>query len=112
MLSLLGKPTKYAHFLWREHLKFGDTVIDATCGQGFDTVVLAKFVSYQRPNTTHDQCGKVYAFDKHPVAVERTQERLRKELSASQLERVSLEQRDHLTIPENLIAKVCMEKEY
>ncbi len=42
-----------AHRFWKEHLKPSDHVIDATCGNGKDTAILAKLVPQ----------GKVYAID-------------------------------------------------
>lgn len=45
----------------------GDTVIDATLGNGHDTVMLAELVG---------EAGHVYGFDIQPDAVERTAQRL------------------------------------
>ena len=36
------KTTDYAHLLIKEHIKENSIVIDATCGNGFDTFFLAK----------------------------------------------------------------------
>ncbi len=56
-----------AHKLWRAHLKAGDAAVDATCGNGHDTLMLTKLL----PD------GKVYAFDIQPQAIENTRERLK-----------------------------------
>ena len=48
-------------------IKPGDTVIDATAGNGNDTLFLAKLVGEE---------GKVYAFDIQPQAIENTKKRL------------------------------------
>lgn len=45
----------------------GDTVVDATMGNGKDTLFLCELVG---------ECGRVYAFDVQPEAVERTRERV------------------------------------
>jgi 16S rRNA C1402 N4-methylase RsmH len=49
-------------------LKSGDIAIDATAGNGHDTVFLAERVG---------SSGRVYAFDIQPVAIEKTEHRLR-----------------------------------
>lgn len=41
---ILGKATKFVHFIWKEHVRMGDVLIDATCGQGLDTVALTNLV--------------------------------------------------------------------
>jgi SAM-dependent methyltransferase len=50
-----------AHTFWREHLKTDDHVIDATCGNGKDTAVLAGLVPE----------GHVYALDIQEAALEK-----------------------------------------
>ncbi len=50
------------------YVKQGDTVVDATCGTGQDTVVLARAVG---------KTGKVYAFDIQKKALILTETRLR-----------------------------------
>ena len=55
--SMLGgkRLTGVAQEAWQEFVQKGDTVVDATAGNGGDTVWLAKAVG---PH------GKIYAFDK------------------------------------------------
>ncbi|KNY25363.1 rRNA methylase [Pseudobacteroides cellulosolvens ATCC 35603 = DSM 2933] len=48
-------------------VKEGDTVVDATAGNGNDTVFLAKLVGEK---------GKVYAFDIQEMALQKTREKL------------------------------------
>lgn len=55
------------HDVLRTHLAAGDRVIDATMGNGHDTLLLARLVA---PN------GRVAAFDIQPAAVENTRQRL------------------------------------
>ena len=38
----MQKITEIAHQLLKERLKEGNIVVDATCGNGFDTVFLAR----------------------------------------------------------------------
>lgn len=59
--------TDMAHLLLAQCVKEGDTVIDATAGNGNDTVFLA-----QRVGDT----GRVHAFDIQRQAIENTRERL------------------------------------
>ncbi len=56
----------------------GDTAVDATMGNGHDTLTLCRLVG---------PVGRVYAFDVQAAAVERTRERLR---DAGMLERATL----------------------
>lgn len=52
--ALMFKPhLKKAHLFWKDHLRANDVVIDATCGNGKDTAVLAQLVPQ----------GHVYAID-------------------------------------------------
>lgn len=60
----------FAHSLMEIAVKKGGFAIDATAGNGHDTVFLAKLVG---------DSGKVFAFDIQPEAVIRTKERLQKE---------------------------------
>lgn len=67
-LSILS----YAHKLIEERVSPGETVVDATAGNGVDTLFLAKCVG---------PFGSVHAFDIQPQALERTRERLSQESS-------------------------------
>ncbi len=53
-MSLPQSPVKLAHLYWKSLVKPGDTVIDATCGNGWDTIQLAQLV-FPR--------GKVFSYD-------------------------------------------------
>jgi SAM-dependent methyltransferase len=64
-------PGKYAglrgavalsHFLLRERVRAGDRVVDATCGNGHDTLLLAQLVG---------PTGRVWAFDIQAAALSR-----------------------------------------
>lgn len=58
-----------AHFI-KEHVKSGDICIDATMGNGNDTLLLSKLCGPE---------GKVFAFDIQKLALENTKKRLDKE---------------------------------
>jgi tRNA G37 N-methylase Trm5 len=57
----------FARTLLRSFCKEGDIVIDATCGNGNDTLFLSKQVGEE---------GKVYAFDIQTQAIEKSKQRL------------------------------------
>ncbi|MBP1967610.1 class I SAM-dependent methyltransferase [Paenibacillus aceris] len=66
-VSVLG----FAHQLIGQRVQPGDTVIDATLGNGVDTVFLAKLAG---------RSGLVYGFDIQQQALDQTKMRLEKEL--------------------------------
>lgn len=61
------RPTELAHGILRDHLRPGMTAIDATAGNGHDTVFLARLVA---PD------GRVIAFDIQSAALAATRARL------------------------------------
>ncbi|OXM88335.1 class I SAM-dependent methyltransferase [Paenibacillus rigui] len=67
-LSILS----YAHKLIQERVSPGETVVDATAGNGVDTLFLAKCVG---------PAGSVHAFDVQEQALLRTRQRLEQELT-------------------------------
>ena len=52
-----------SHFLLRQRVRPGDLVLDATCGNGMDTLLLAELVG---------ATGKVWGFDIQPRAIAAT----------------------------------------
>lgn len=79
-----------AHFFLRERIRPGDLVVDATCGNGLDTVLLAELAGEE---------GRVLAFDLQESAMEKTHERL---VAAGLDRRVELILSGHERIPEFL----------
>ncbi len=61
------RATDLAHLVMRQSIKAGDWVIDATVGNGHDTLFLAEIVG---------PTGRVFGFDVQLEALERTAERL------------------------------------
>lgn len=59
--------TALAHAIVREHVDAGAIVVDATAGNGYDTLFLAELVG---------DAGKVYALDVQPEAIASTASRL------------------------------------
>lgn len=68
MSNLITRTTELAMAVTLPYIKEGDTVIDATCGTGRDTAVLAKAVG---------AAGQVYAFDIQKKALLMTEARLK-----------------------------------
>lgn len=66
-IEALPTAVRWSHALLAPRLRAGDAVVDATAGNGHDTVFLAQCVS---PG------GRVFAFDVQPEALERTQARI------------------------------------
>lgn len=62
-IVVLRGPVPLTHFLLRQLIQQGDTVIDATCGKGNDTLLLAELVGVN---------GLVWAFDIQEDAVSQT----------------------------------------
>ncbi len=54
------RPTELAHTLLRDAIRCGDTVVDATCGNGHDTIFLAQCVG---------KAGRVFAYDIQAQAI-------------------------------------------
>lgn len=67
MRNIIRSTTQTALLFIRQYLSPGDTVIDATCGNGHDTAELAKMGA-----------GKIYAFDVQESAIHNTKETLKK----------------------------------
>lgn len=80
--------TEIAHSVIAEAIYFGDCVIDATCGNGFDTEFFAEHIG---------PAGIVFAFDIQREAIEETKARL---FNRGFLQRVALIQTCHSRMEE------------
>ncbi len=87
--------THLAHLIWKDFLKPGMTVIDATAGNGNDTLFLAKCVL--TPNS-----GWIHAFDIQAEALKTTQKRLISNLPPPLQARITLHEASHETFPPNI----------
>ena len=67
---------KFAHQAIQQHIQTGDNVIDATVGNGYDTLFLAKLVG---------RAGQVYGFDIQQIALDSTTQRLNQHAAQVQL---------------------------
>ncbi|MDR3578897.1 MAG: class I SAM-dependent methyltransferase [Oryzomonas sp.] len=85
-IPLLRGPVPLAHLLLRHFIHSGDSAVDATCGNGNDTLLLAELVG---------PAGRVWAFDIQQEAMDSTAHRL----AANRLaERVTLVAQGHETL--------------
>lgn len=82
--------TKLAHSIVRRAMRTGDTVVDATAGNGYDTAFLAACTG---------PSGHVHAIDIQPEAIQSTRSRLKKE----SISHVTLHQDDHSKVLKSLI---------
>lgn len=80
---MLEKAVAFSHTLLKKSVSPGDIVIDATVGNGNDTVLLASLVG---------NAGKVIGFDIQEQALEKTKEKL---LLTGLLPRVELHETSH-----------------
>jgi ribosomal protein L11 methylase PrmA len=82
-----------AHSYWDQLLLSHDTVIDATCGNGHDTLKLSQLVKE----------GMLYAFDIQESAIDSTKNLLKANLKPDAWHHVHLEQRSHATFPAEIL---------
>ncbi len=79
-----------AHFYWKQWVSSGDTVIDATMGNGHDTFFLAQLLNGK---------GRLIGYDIQAEAIEQTKARLQT-LSESERAIVSLQHKSHIFFSE------------
>jgi len=65
--------------VWKQVVQKGDTVIDATCGNGFDTLAMLNLVA----DDSHD--GYVFALDIQEDALDNTSLLLEKSLNSKEV---------------------------
>lgn len=87
-----------AHSLWKNIVKPGDIAIDATCGNGNDTLILANLC-------LDNSVGTLYAIDIQEDAIRNTQKLLSEHLPKQKLERVKFSNECHSTFPKELVAQ-------
>lgn len=81
-----------AQHYWIQLVQKGDTVIDATCGNGKDTLVLARLA-------LDEEKGRVVGMDIQKDALLRTEELLRGHLPNELMGRITLLQQSHAEFP-------------
>uniref|UniRef100_A0ACD5U1Y6 Uncharacterized protein n=1 Tax=Avena sativa TaxID=4498 RepID=A0ACD5U1Y6_AVESA len=78
------KATEVAHAVWRSIVQKGDTVVDATCGNGNDTFALLKMVADESGR------GRVYGMDIQDTAIDSTSSFLKMAVDSREMELVKL----------------------
>jgi hypothetical protein len=94
IFPLFSNPIDLAHGYWKSILKQGDLVIDATLGNGKDTLTLWNILE-------NVGGGQILAMDLQQKALENTHLLLEKYAPLS-LDHIVLLRRSHATFPENL----------
>lgn len=84
-----------AHSYWHQLIQPGDIVVDATCGNGQDSLILCNL-------TLQDLKGKVWALDIQAKAIEQTQNYLAQHLKKEQIARVFYQQGCHSQFPTSI----------
>jgi tRNA G37 N-methylase Trm5 len=85
-----------AHKHWESMVRPGDTVVDATCGNGYDTLFLAKLAL--TPET-----GSVYALDAQSAAIESCRELLRINLPEGLFKKIHFIEGCHSRFPKEIL---------
>ncbi len=91
--QLFQTPIKLAHSLWEQLLKPGDLAIDATCGNGYDTIKLASLCA-------SNESGSVLGFDIQEEAISST----KKKIPDHFIQQIELHHMNHLEI-DQLVTK-------
>ena len=99
-----SRTTEMAHTLWRAVMRPGDTVVDATMGNGWDTVALARILADLDASPAGDASkpGRVVAFDVQEDALTSTRARVRESLTPDQASRVDLVLKSHERMEEHV----------
>jgi predicted methyltransferase len=90
---MLPTAVQWSHHLLRQYVKPGDAVVDATAGNGHDTLLLAELVG---------PAGQVFAFDVQAAAIHATRQRL-----GTQAAQCTLIQASHHVMAEHLPTQVA-----
>jgi hypothetical protein len=85
---LFQSPIDLAHRYWEKILRPGDLAVDATCGNGKDTLKLAQL-------SLNEVSGEIYAYDIQSEAIKSAQKYLSTQLNLDQFLRIRFIQASH-----------------
>ncbi len=88
--ALFSSAVELAHIYWKQLLQLGDCVVDATCGNGKDTLLLAQLIGEE---------GALIGLDIQEEALARTRALLEEHLSPSQMAKIHLFLQSHANFP-------------
>nr|XP_043608523.1 putative rRNA methylase YtqB [Erigeron canadensis] len=88
------KATQVAHSIWKHVVQKGDIVVDATCGNGYDTLAMVYMVADKSCT------GRVYSMDIQETALQNTTSLLDKLLDPDEKEIVDLSIKCHSKMEE------------
>lgn len=97
-----SRTTDMAHALWRAVLREGDVAVDATAGNGWDTLTLAELVLGD-DDADPRRGGRVVAFDVQAPALDATRARLDAALSPARASRVQLVLASHADMERHVL---------
>jgi len=83
---------------WKTFLKINDIVIDATCGNGYDSLFISQILLPLK--------GKLYCFDIQKKAIESTYSLLKKNLTKKDFENIILYNKSHDDFSKHIKTKV------
>ena len=90
----LQSAVQFAHSIWSSHIKPGSYIIDATCGNGQDTLFLAELA-------LQGSKGKVFAFDVQEKALEAAEKLLTEHFQKKSMPSIRLIHACHSKIDEH-----------
>jgi tRNA1(Val) A37 N6-methylase TrmN6 len=93
--NLFQSHTDLSHLVWKKHLKKGFIAIDATCGNGNDSLFIAKEI-------LEEDLGALYCIDIQKTAMKNTKELLSKNLPSSHFSRVKFYHQSHANFPSEI----------
>lgn len=89
------------HALLQNIVKIGDTCVDATCGNGFDSLFLSRIL-FPSGTAASARTSKLYCIDIQPESIHNTTQRLQTELDSKAMANVHLSCSSHASLPTEL----------
>jgi len=103
-------PTALAHLLWKSALRPGvDSAIDATCGNGHDSLAIANILFDGVSSMSESDGGELLCVDIQEVAIERTKNLLDESFGHTSLikeKHIKVIQTSHAPLPTHLLSSL------